>query len=85
MLVKAEGTGKIFDVDNLLRVYEYKAQLWRTTIEKDLPALTDFVKGAWETRDSEQTYMRILRPEGSIAISQNSHASVSPLPADGAD
>lgn len=51
-LVKAEGTGRIFDIDNLLRVYEYKAQLWRTTTEKDLPALTEFIAGAWETRDS---------------------------------
>jgi hypothetical protein len=65
VLVKAEGTGRIFDVDNLLRVYEYKAQLWRTTIEKDLAALTEFVSGAWETRDDEQTYMKILHPESS--------------------
>jgi hypothetical protein len=77
VLVKAEGTGRIFDVDNLLRVYEYKAQLWRTTTETDLPALTEFIAGAWETRDSEQTYMKILRPEGGSAASQNANAGVS--------
>ena len=77
VLVKAEGTGRIFDVDNLLRVYEYKAQLWRTTIEKDLPGLTEFVRGAWETRDSEQTYMKILRPEGSSTAAQNANGGAS--------
>jgi predicted site-specific integrase-resolvase len=69
------------DVDNLLRVYEYKAQLWRTTTEKDLPALTEFIAGAWETRDSEQTYMKILRPEGSSAAAQNVNTGVSSVPA----
>jgi len=77
VLVKAEGTGRIFDVDNLLRVYEYKAQLWRTTVEKDLPALTEFVTGAWESRDSEQTYMKILRPEGNSTISQHVNGATS--------
>jgi hypothetical protein len=80
VLVKAAGTGRIFDVDNLLRVYEYKAQLWRTTTEKDLPALTEFISGAWETRDSEQTYMKILCPEGGGAASQSAHAGISLVP-----
>lgn len=60
-LVKATGTGRIFDVDNMLRVYEYSANLWQSTIEKDLPALKDHVLGAWESRDSGQSYMKILR------------------------
>jgi hypothetical protein len=60
-LVKASGTGRIFDVDNMLRVYEYSSNLWQSTIEKDLPTLTDHIKGAWDTRASEQTYMKILR------------------------
>jgi hypothetical protein len=74
VLVKAEGTGRIFDVDNLLRVYEYKSQLWRTTIEKDLPALTEFIAGAWETRDGEQTYMKILHPESAALVAKTSNA-----------
>lgn len=60
-LVKATGTGRIFDVDNILRVYEYNANLWRSTIEKDLPAMTEHIKAAWESRDSAQTYMKILK------------------------
>jgi len=36
-LVKASGTGRIFDVDNMLRVYEYNSNLWSSTIEKDFP------------------------------------------------
>jgi hypothetical protein len=61
VLIKALGTGPLFDVDNMLRVFEYSPNLWQTTIEKDLPALRDFIKGAWENRGSEKTYMKILR------------------------
>lgn len=61
VLIKAEGTGPLFDVDNMLRVFEYSPNLWQTTIEKDLPRLRDFIKGAWENRDSDNSYMKILR------------------------
>jgi hypothetical protein len=61
VLIKASGTGRIFDVDNMLRVYEYNSNLWQSTIEKDLENLTEHIKGAWENRKSEQTYMKILR------------------------
>ena len=61
VLIKAEGTGPLFDVDNMLRVFEYNPNLWQTTIEKDLPGLRDFIKGAWENRSSEKSYMKILR------------------------
>lgn len=60
-LIKATGTGRIFDVDNMLRVYEYNANLWRTTVERDLPELVSHIKGAWDTRESERSYMKILR------------------------
>lgn len=59
-LIKATGTGRIFDVDNMLRVYEYNANLWRTTVEEDLPALTKHIKATWENRDSNLSYMKIL-------------------------
>ena len=39
VLMKAEGTGPLFDIDNMLRVFEYNPNLWQTTIEKDLPDL----------------------------------------------
>jgi hypothetical protein len=61
VLIKALGTGPLFDVDNMLRVFEYNSNLWQTTIEKDLPNLRDFIKGAWDNRASENTYMKILR------------------------
>jgi hypothetical protein len=60
-LIKAADTGRIFDVDNMLRVFEYKPHLWRSTIEVDLPALTAHIKATWENRSDGQTYMKILR------------------------
>lgn len=61
VLIKANGTGPLFDVDNMLRVYEYSSNLWQTTIDRDLPKLRDFIKGAWDNRNSEKTYMKLLR------------------------
>jgi Nucleoside 2-deoxyribosyltransferase len=64
VLMKAEGTGPLFDIDNMLRVFEYSPNLWQTTIEKDMPNLREFIKGAWENRDPQKTYMKILRTRG---------------------
>jgi len=61
VLIKAQGTGPLFDIDNMLRVFEYNPNLWQTTIEKDRPLLCDFIRGAWENRDSDKSYMKILR------------------------
>lgn len=61
VLIKALGTGPLFDVDNMLRVFEYSPNLWQTTVEKDMPNLRDFIKGAWDNRASEKSYMKILR------------------------
>jgi len=61
VLIKAQGTGPLFDVDNMLRVFEYSPNLWQTTVEKDMPNLRDFIKGAWDNRASEKSYMKILR------------------------
>jgi hypothetical protein len=63
-LIKASGTGRIFDVDNMLRVHEYNANLWRTTTEKDVPELASHIKASWENRDRERSYMKILRDAG---------------------
>jgi hypothetical protein len=60
-LIKATGTGRIFDVDNMLRVVEYDACLWPTTLEKDLPKLHDHIRGAWENRNADISYMKLLR------------------------
>jgi hypothetical protein len=64
VLMKAEGTGPLFDIDNMLRVFEYSPNLWQTTIEKDMPNLRDFVKGAWDNRDPNKSYMKILKARG---------------------
>ncbi len=61
VLVKATGTGRIFDVDNMMRVYEYSANLWQSTVEKDLAEITEHIKAAWEKKGSDQSYMKILR------------------------
>jgi hypothetical protein len=61
VLLKALGTGPLFDVDNMLRVFEYNPNLWQTTIEKDLPSLREFIKGAWENRSSDRSYVKTLR------------------------
>jgi hypothetical protein len=61
VLIRALGTPALFDVDNLLRVFEYNPNLWSTTVEKDMPNLRDFIKGAWENKDPAKTYMKILR------------------------
>lgn len=60
-LIKSTGTGRIFDVDNMLRVIEYDGNMWPSTIEKDLPKLRDHIKAAWDNRDTNQSYMKILR------------------------
>jgi hypothetical protein len=60
-LIKATGTGDIFDVDNMLRVFEYDPNLWRTTVEANLSDLTKHITAAWENRASDQSYIKILR------------------------
>jgi hypothetical protein len=64
VLMKAEGTGPLFDIDNMIRVFEYNPNLWRTTIEKDMPNLRDFIKGTWDNYDAKKSYMKILRTKG---------------------
>jgi hypothetical protein len=61
VLVRAKGTGAIFDIDNMLRVQEYSPNLWASTVEEDVPVLTAHIQGGWENRDSLDTYMRLLR------------------------
>jgi hypothetical protein len=60
VLVRAKGTGRIFDVDNMLRVLDYSPHLWPSTVEVDMPALTEHILGSWENRETAQTLMKIL-------------------------
>ena len=59
-LIKAKGTGPIFDVDGTLRVKEYDPCLWPSTLEVDVPKLADHFRATWENRNSDMTYMKIL-------------------------
>lgn len=60
-LIKAKGTGKVFDVDNMLRVWEYRPELWTSTLESDLEELKQHIEGAWNDRDKRRSYISILR------------------------
>jgi len=60
-LIKATGTGRIFDVDNMLRVVEYDSCLWASTLQIDLPKLAEHIKASWDNRDNDLSYMKLLR------------------------
>lgn len=60
-LVRAKGTGAIFDVDHMLRVEDYNPNLWRSTVERDIEVLTAHIKAAWDNRAGTQTYMKLLK------------------------
>jgi hypothetical protein len=60
-LVRAKGTGPIFDVDNMLRVEDYSPNLWSSTVERDVPRLRDHIKATWDNRETAVTFMGILR------------------------
>jgi hypothetical protein len=61
VLIKAKGTRAIFDVDNMLRVFEYEPSLWQSTVETDVPNLAQFIRATWINRNEENTYLRILK------------------------
>ena len=59
VLIRAKGTKPIFDVDNLLRVFDYDSNLWKSTIERDVPNLTDHIL-ATETNNGK-SYLELLK------------------------
>jgi len=61
VLIRAIGTKPIFDVDHMLRVYDYDPRLWKSTVEKDVPNMAEHIKASWDSRDSEQTYFKLLK------------------------
>jgi len=69
VLVKAIGTNPIFDVDNLMRVVSYNPNVWPSTVREDLPRLTEFIRGAWASKETERSYMDILRQQAALAAS----------------
>lgn len=59
-LIKAEGTGRIFDVDNMMRVFTYSPTLWKSRIAEDLPKLTAHIKAAFANAATDPSFMQIL-------------------------
>jgi hypothetical protein len=59
-LIRAKGTSAIFDVDNMLRVLDYDYNLWKSTLEGDVPRLVAHITASWENRETA-SYMKILR------------------------
>jgi hypothetical protein len=59
-IIKAEGTGPIFDVDNMMRVLPYSPNLWATSLATDIPRMRDHIKAAWDNRATGKNYMQIL-------------------------
>ncbi len=39
VLIRAKGTLAIFDIDNVMRVWDYDSRLWTSLIQKDIPEL----------------------------------------------
>lgn len=59
-LIRAKGTAPIFDIDHMLRVYDYNPCLWPSTLESDIPQLSEHIKETWINR-RERSYLDILR------------------------
>ncbi len=62
-LIRAEGTPPIFDIDNMLRVFEYSPNLWKSTLESDTPKLAAHIKGTWDARKTNKSYLQLLKEQ----------------------
>jgi hypothetical protein len=60
-LIRAKGTAPIFDIDHMLRVFDYNPSLWASTLLTDVPALSEFIAETWKNKDTERSYLKILR------------------------
>jgi hypothetical protein len=60
-IIKTNDTGGIFDVDNMLRVFEYNENLWTSSIKTDVPRLEGHIRATWDNRETNRTYISILR------------------------
>ena len=59
-LIRAKGTAPIFDIDHMLRVYDYNPSMWPSTLEVDIPGLSEHIAKTWEGRD-DRSYLTMLR------------------------
>lgn len=60
-LIRAKGTAPIFDIDHMLRVYDYNPCLWPSTLAEDIPGLSEHISETWKNKDKERSYLNILR------------------------
>lgn len=60
-LIRAKGTAPIFDIDHMLRVYDYNPSMWPSTLETDIPGLSNHIAETWKKRDTDRSYLKILR------------------------
>lgn len=60
-LIRAKGTAPIFDIDHMLRVYDYNPCLWTSTLEYDVPGLCEHITETWNNKDKERSYLSLLR------------------------
>ncbi len=59
-LIRAKGTAAIFDIDHMLRVFDYNPNMWVSTLSTDVPALTEHITATWNDKD-KRSYLTILR------------------------
>ena len=59
-LIRAKGTTAIFDIDHMLRVFDYNPSMWPSTLATDVPALTEHILATWRDKD-KRSYLTILR------------------------
>lgn len=59
-LIRAKGTAAIFDIDHMLRVFDYNPNMWVSTLATDVPALTEHILATWKDKD-KRSYLTILR------------------------
>ena len=59
-LIRAKGTSAIFDIDHMLRVFDYNPSIWPSTLATDVPALTEHILATWRDKD-KRSYLTILR------------------------
>lgn len=60
-LIRAKGTLPIFDIDHMLRVFDYNPCLWPSTLEQDIPGLSEHIVATWKDRNNERSYLSLLR------------------------
>lgn len=60
-LIRAKGTAPIFDIDHMLRVFDYNPCLWPSTLEQDIPGLSEHIAETWANKDKERSYLTLLR------------------------